>query len=187
MWCKRRPKRLGPSWVRPLTAFLLGSACALLSVAPATAATKAPEVGYLPASHVSTTSATIEVPVNPEGDETSYEIWLECQNAQGNNQNCEPLTVGAQRQQGVLPPGFESQTVTDAVTGLQPDYLYKYRVVATNSAGKEGYAGDGFVTCPSEGPCPSQPYLSGVSLWSRQRTRSTRSWRTRRQRSGGKG
>ncbi|HEY4812212.1 MAG TPA: PASTA domain-containing protein [Solirubrobacteraceae bacterium] len=55
--------------------------------------------------------------------------------------------------------------MTDVVTGLQPDYLYKYRVVAINLAGKEGLAGDGFVTCPSEGPCPSQPYLRGESLW----------------------
>jgi hypothetical protein len=108
--------------------------------------------------------ATIEVPINPEESETSWEIWLECQNAERSD-SCEPLTVGLQRQQGILPPGVESQTVTDAMTGLQPDYLYKYRVVATNSAGKEGLAGDGFVTCPSEGSCPSQPYLRGVSLW----------------------
>jgi hypothetical protein len=143
----------------PAAMLLLGvPACAL-------AATKAPEVGYSPASHVSTSGATIEVPINPEGGETSWEIWLECPNAQENNQNCEPLTVGSQRQQGVLSPGFESEIVTDAVNGLQPDHFYKYRVVATNSAGKEGYVGDGFVTCPSEGPCPSQPYLSGLSLW----------------------
>ncbi len=151
--------------MRMLTALVSTVVLVLVVAGRATAAATAPEVGYLPASHVNTTSATIEVPINPEGDETSYEIWLECQSAHENNQNCEPLTVGSQRQQGVLPASFESHTVTDAVSGLQPDYLYKYRVVATNSAGKEGYAGDGFVTCPSEGSCPSQPYLGGVSLW----------------------
>ena len=158
-------KRCRPRWGGHLAAFLLGSACAFLSVTPAMAATKAPEVGYLAASAVSTTGATIEVPINPEGGETSYEIYLECQNAEGNKQNCEPLTVSPQRQEGTLPASFEAQIVTDAVTGLQPGYLYGYRVVGTNSAGREGWVRDGFITCPSQGPCPSQPYLIGESLW----------------------
>jgi hypothetical protein len=126
----------------------------LIVAGRAMAATKAPGVGYLSASHVSTAGATIEVPIKPEGGETSWEIWLECQGVEPSSQ-CEPLTVGSQRQQGILSPGFESQTVTDAVTDLQPDYLYKYRVVAINSAGKEGRTG-------------------------RQRTRSARSWGMRR-------
>ena len=71
------------------------------------------------ASHVSTAGATIEAPINPEGGETSWEIWLEYQGVEPSSQ-CEPLTVGSQRQQGILSPGFESQTVTDAVTNLQP-------------------------------------------------------------------
>jgi hypothetical protein len=170
----RVPRRLiegGPCrglrrrWAPFLAVFLFSSASRFVSVMPAVAATKAPEVGYLAASHVGSTGATIEVPINPEGGETSYEISLECQNAQENNQDCEPLTVGSQSQQGVLLPGYEQQIVTDSVTGLQPGYLYRYGVTATNSAGKEGYVGDGFLTCPSQGPCPSQPYLMGEALW----------------------
>ncbi len=149
-----------------MVAFLLGSVCAFLSVPPAIAAAQVPEVGYLTASHVSTGGATIEASINPEGGETSYEIWLECQSSQESNQNCEPLTVGPQRLQGVFPAGLQPETVTDAVTGLQPGYLYKYGVIATNSAGREGYLGAGFLTCPSQGSCPSQPYLPGQSLWS---------------------
>jgi hypothetical protein len=151
--------------VWPSATLLLGLALAITCVAPAMAATQAPEVGYLPASQVSASGATIEVPINPDGGETSYEIWLECQSARESNQSCEPLTVGPQRQQGVISPGFGSQIVTDAVAGLQADYLYKYRVVAVNSAGKAGNVGDGFLTCPSQGSCPSQPYLEGESLW----------------------
>jgi hypothetical protein len=149
--------------VVPLVALCVVVGCALLPTV-ATAAAKAPEVGYLSASHVSTSGATIEVPINPEGGETSYEIWLECQSAQEGNQSCEPLTIGPQRQQGTLSASFEEQIVTDLVTGLQAGYLYKYRVVATNSVGREGYVGDGFLTCPSQGSCP-QPYLVGESLW----------------------
>jgi len=124
-----------------------------------------PEVGYRAASNVSTLGATIEVPINPEDAETSWEIFLECQNAQRDNQSCEPLTVGSQHQQGVLAPSMEAQTVTDTVTGLQPDYLYKYTVLASNAAGKAGYVGDGFITCPSQGSCPQQPFLEGLSWW----------------------
>jgi hypothetical protein len=161
----RETRRHAPHWLWSSAAFLLSLVSASLFVPSATAATGAPEVRYLAASDVSTTGATIEVPINPEGSETSYEIQLECQNAQENNQSCEPLTVGPQRQQGVLAPGFTPQIVTDVVTGLQPGYLYKYLALATNSAGRGGYVGDGLETCPSEGLCPSQPFLIGISWW----------------------
>jgi hypothetical protein len=151
-------------WSTPLV--LLGVAvCSASLPSVSLAVTKAPEVGYLPASNVSTTGATVEVPINPEGGETSYEISLECQSTKRSNQDCEPLTVGSQRQQGVLAPGFEQSIVTDPISGLQPNYLYKYRVIASNSDGREGYVGDGFLTCPSQGSCPSQPSLIGESLW----------------------
>lgn len=154
-----------PRWWWVLAAFLLGSAGSLSSVSPAMALAS-PEVGYEAASNVSTTSATIAVPINPEGGETRWEIWLECQGAQGGLQSgCGALTVGEQREEGVLAPGSEKEIVSDHVTGLQPDYLYRYDVIASNSAGREGYLGGGFVTCPSQGSCPSQPFLIGESLW----------------------
>jgi hypothetical protein len=158
-------------WGWSLAAFALDAGCALLFSAPASvAATATPEVGYRSASDVSTTGATIEVPINPEGGETSCEIWLECGSAQdgklqAGKLNCEPLTGDQQRAQGVLAAGLEPQVVTDKVTGLQPEYLYKYGVIATNSAGRAGYIGEGFLTCPSEGVCPYQPYLLGQALW----------------------
>lgn len=130
------------------------------------AATRAPEVGYLSASNVTMTGATIGASINPESGETAYEIWLECQSPPGSSQTCEPLTVDRQLRKGVLPAYPIPETVTAAVTGLQPGYLYDYRVVATNSAGREGIVGAGFITCPSQGSCPSQPYLPGESLWS---------------------
>jgi hypothetical protein len=154
-------------WSTPLVLLGVAVCCASLP-AVSLAATKAPEVGYLPASSVSTTGATIEVPIDPEGGETSYEIWLTCQSARESNQACGPLTVESQHQQGVLAAGFEQRTVTDPVTGLQPDYLYEYEVVASNSDGREGYIGDGFITCPPQKLgelCPRQPFLEGTSLW----------------------
>lgn len=151
-------------WVVLLAAVCVAICCALPPTV-AMAATKAPEVGYLAASHVSTSGATIEVPINPEGGETSYEIALECQSPGESSQSCEPLTVGPQRQQGVLSPSSEQQVVTDAVSGLQSGYLYKYDVIAANSVARAGYVGDGFITCPLQGPCPQQPFLEGLALW----------------------
>ncbi len=159
-WRSRR------GWTGFLAVFLFSSAGVFVWVMPAMAAPNLPEVGYRAASNVSSTGATIEVPINPEGAETSYEISLQCQSVREDNQDCEPLTVGSQSRQGVLLGGFEQQIVTDTVTGLQPSYLYQYSVIATNSAGREGYVGNGFITCPSQGLCPRQPYLEGAALWS---------------------
>lgn len=145
---------IGLAWV--LT-FCVGQA----SAAPS----ESPEVKIYGAKQVTKTSATIEVGINPEGSQTTYEIWLECQNAHEDSQTCEPLTVGEQLTKGVIAPGLELQTVTAAVEDLEPGYLYKYRAVATNSVGKAGWVGSGLVTCPSEGVCPMQPYLPGEELW----------------------
>lgn len=159
-----RPPRDGRRvWFMVVLALCTGPIC--VSVASASAASGAPEVGYLSASDVSTSGATIEVPINPEGSETGWEIWLECEEPLKGGQNCEPVTVGSQRKSGTLPARVGQEIVTDAVSGLQPGYLYKYRVVAANADGKAGNVGDGFLTCPAEGPCPSQPFLEGESLW----------------------
>jgi hypothetical protein len=143
---------------------LIVSACVLLFVAPASAATQPPEVQWEAASEVGTTAATAEASINPEGGEASYEIWLECEVQEGGRQ-CGSQVVDPQRRQGTLPAGSEPVIVTDALTGLQPGAFYKYRVVATNSAGRSGIVGAGFRTCPSTGPCFSQPYAPGDGLW----------------------
>jgi hypothetical protein len=133
--------------------------------APSVAASgELPAVAPRVASQVTKTSATIEAGINPEGSQTSYEISLECQNA-AQLDSCEPLTVAPQLQQGTIAAGVEEVIVTAPMIGLQPGYLYKYRVIATNAAGREGYVGSSFLTCPSSGPCGSQPTPGGESLW----------------------
>jgi hypothetical protein len=118
---------------------------------------------YLTIAHVSTTTATIEVEIDPEGSQTSYEILLECQSAEQDTSNCGPLSVDPQRVEGLLPAAFGRETVTDPVSGLQPGYLYKYGVIATNATGRGGFKGGGFLTCTGEG-C-FEPWLPGTPLW----------------------
>jgi hypothetical protein len=148
-------------------ALLLASVCVFLSVAPAMAATTVPEVRWEGASEVSPTGATAGAWVNPEGAETSYEIWLECREVPEGGGQCETLTADPQRRQGTLPPVSEPLLVTDAFTGLQPGSFYKYRVVATNSVGRSGIVGAGFETviCQPMSLCPAQPYAPGEPLW----------------------
>ncbi len=136
------------------------------SAAHAAAATSGiPEVTIYGASLVTKTSAAIEVGINPEGSQTTYAIWLECESADRDAPGCETSAADPQRQEGEIAAGSEVQRVTAPVDGLKPAYLYKYGVVATNSVGKAGYVGNGLLTCPSEGPCPAQPWLEGDELW----------------------
>jgi hypothetical protein len=130
---------------------------------PATAGAAEPEVTYLTIVHVSMTTATIEVEIDPGGSQTSYEILLECQSAEQSTSNCGPLTVDPQRREGLLPATVGRETVSDPVSGLQPGYLYKYGVIATNAAGRGGFKGGGFLTCTGEG-C-FEPWLPGTPLW----------------------
>jgi hypothetical protein len=152
-----------------LLSILLGSlaAAAMFSAPQASAAASAvPQVEIRMAAPVDKTSATIEAAINPEGGETGYEIFLECQNAAQVKNPCEPLTVSQQRQVGVIGPGSEAHIVTAPVSGLQPGYLYEFAVIASNSAGREGYVSNGLLTCPATGACPAQPWLGGTALWS---------------------
>jgi hypothetical protein len=138
------------------------------------AASVVPQVELRGASQVTKTSATIEAVINPEGGATSYEFFLECQGASPASRVCEePLMIDSQRQMGVIPAGVEAHTVTASVIGLHPGYLYDYSVIASNSVGREGYAGNGLVTCPATGACPPQPWLPGVALWGGE---SDRKW-----------
>jgi hypothetical protein len=143
---------------------LLASITALVAVAPAQAAAGVPEVAYQSATQVSTTGATLEATIDPDGSATSFEIFLECQSPEAGG-SCGPLTTGPQREEGTLPAGSSPETVIHILAGLQPDYQYRYSVIATNASGREGFVGGGFVTCPSQGPCPGQPWMPGESLW----------------------
>lgn len=160
-----RSHRLRAAWVLPVLLIAVAGEAAFGVAQSSAAASSVPQVGYRSASQVTKTSATIETVIDPEGGETTYEIFLECQEAPQATSACEPLTVSPQLQHGSLPAGFEAHTVTATVSGLQPGYLYKYSVIASNSAGREGWVGNGLITCPATGECPAQPSLEGEGLW----------------------
>lgn len=128
---------------------------------PASASAAVPGVTTMVATGVTSSGARVEAAIDPEGSQTSYEIWLECQ---GGSPTCE--APGApQRQVGVLGSPTGQQTVSAEFSGLQAASYYRYGVIATNSSGREGWTGVSFRTCPSSGPCPMQPAPGGEQLW----------------------
>jgi hypothetical protein len=81
----RRTARLLPVCLIGLAGIL--TLCAGQALA---APSGSPEVKLDVAKQVTKTTATIEVAINPEGSQTTFEIWLECQSAERLSNACEP-------------------------------------------------------------------------------------------------
>jgi hypothetical protein len=96
-----------------------------------------PAIGHVIATEVAEHEVKVEVPINPGGLETAYEIWLVQQQADpkgGPTNDGEPPTGGPQTQTGRIAAGFGYQTVSATLTDLQWGYTYNGVVVARNSA-----------------------------------------------------
>jgi hypothetical protein len=142
------------------------SSLALVLGAAAPAADAAvPEVTYMLPTGLTQTSVTLQAEVNPEGAETSWEIYLECQGpSEGQQYPCGAVAGGPQRHEGRIAAGAGPELVHATVTGLSPGYFYKYSILATNSSGTEGWVGSQFFACPSTGPCGGG-FWKGQAYW----------------------
>jgi hypothetical protein len=102
------------------------------------------------------TSGMLQAKINPEGSETAWEIALECgRSSPAESSPCESLSGDSQKHEGRIAAGAPAEVVHAEVDGLQPGYVYKYRVLAWNSLGKEGWVGMEFGTCLAHGGCPT--------------------------------
>jgi hypothetical protein len=109
-----------------------------LSAAPALAAAP-PTIEGESVSNVTEHEATLEARIDPEGLETTYEIWVaeqvECQA----DESC-PIEFGEISQwparRGQISAGDSNQVVSADLTHLEKESSYSFWVVATNSAGK---------------------------------------------------
>jgi hypothetical protein len=109
------------------------------------------------ASNITSTDATLEAKIDPEGLATTYEFYLEAPSCANDKRvgACE-ASGGIPIAKGSIPAGSIAQTVSVdvAATGhsLSPNTIEGYRVVARNSAGTS-YGGEKtFVTLPSSPP-----------------------------------
>jgi hypothetical protein len=91
----------------------------------------APAVATQPASGVTPQAATLNGVLRPEGLQFTvceFEYGLATSKAFEASVPCEPAA-------GTIPPDFGPHSVTAAVTNLQANAKYRFRLVATNSAG----------------------------------------------------
>jgi hypothetical protein len=116
------------------------------------------------ATNITSTDATLEAKIDPEGLATTYEVYLEAPSCQNDKQfgACE-AGGGVPIAKGSVPADSTGQTVSVdvAATGhiLTPDTIEGYRVVASNSAGTRYGGGKTFVTLQG-----SLPVIESVSL-----------------------
>ncbi len=108
------------------------------------------------ASNVTSTDATLEAQIDPQGLETTYEFYLEAPSCQSFGPGYCEASGGTPIASGTIPAGSSAQTVSvdlvNARGDLSPSTIYGYRVVATSSAG-EGFGGEKtFTTPPATAP-----------------------------------
>jgi hypothetical protein len=168
-WLELSAKSL-PRRAAALVGCLCGVALARSAIAPAAgaAAPTRPEVKFEQGKDPTETSITLEANVDPEGAETNWEIYLECQAPPGSSLRslpCEAATGGPQKHQGTIGAGAATELVQANLTGLRPGYTYSYSVIASNSAGKEGFVGSEFITCKAGNTCPSEDGVAGLPYW----------------------
>jgi hypothetical protein len=139
----------GPSRV---VAFLIGVLVASLAASAwAGGPGKKPTVSGLSVSDVTPSSAVLKGTVMPEGNLTTYQFEYGTTAAYG--QHTDEASAGA---------GDSAQPVSVPVEGLQPETVYHYRLVATNSGGTSYTADKTFFTLalpPGEDPPGEEPGL----------------------------
>jgi DNA-binding beta-propeller fold protein YncE len=110
-----------------------------------------PTVSTGQASGVTETSATLEGTVNPEGEPvTSCDFEYGTSSAYGQTVSCAQTLAE-------IGSGIAAKPVSAAISGLQPNTVYHYRLAATGAGGTEHGEDQTFTT-------PSPPIVDGESV-----------------------
>jgi hypothetical protein len=121
---------------------------------PAAAAPGAPLVATGLAAQVTTSGATLQATVNPQGQPTTYHFNYGPTNAYGSAAPAPDAQAGS---------GTSAQNVQQPITGLQPGTTYHFQIVATNASGTVNGADEVFTTPPSQAsytlPPPLPPHV----------------------------
>jgi hypothetical protein len=113
-----------------------------------------PAVDSDAASAVDETSATLAGSVNPRAQEATYSFEYGLTDGYGQSVPIAPASAG---------DGVGPVDVTEALTGLEPDTVYHYRLAATNAVGTSVSADRTFKTA-AEPPSPPVPASAAVQL-----------------------
>jgi hypothetical protein len=121
-----------------------------------------PMIENVSAKSITSKRATLEATINPGGLETTYEFqatYAACQGPPGAS-GCEVI-VDARWGGGTIPAGSSGQIVTAVPTQLTPQYVYDYRLVASNSEGEEQSTEKKFTALPA--PIIASESTAGVT------------------------
>jgi hypothetical protein len=110
----------------------------------------APVVVTSPAGNVAITTATLNGTVDPEGQTTTYRFEYGTTTAYGQSST-----------EGPAGNGSTALSVSRNITGLEPDTLYHYRLVASNAGGTTNGNDLTFTTAPDDGVAPFTVRLEG--------------------------
>ena len=110
-----------------------------------------PSVGESHVNHVTTDSARVVLAVNPNGAATSFHVEIGPDTNYGTSFPVPDASPPELHSEITL---LSSQTVTQEVSGLEPQLTYHYRIVATNSSGTTNGPDHTFTTfaAPSNDP-----------------------------------
>ncbi len=136
---------------RPAVVALLALAAALLGAAPARAA--APTLGAVTATDIQGVSALLVGTVNPQGLATTYHFqYVDDAGFAGSGFAAAAVTPAA-----AAGDGGEARPARAAISGLRPDTVYHYRLLASNASGTTTGSADTFTTSHGFG------FLSGAA------------------------
>jgi hypothetical protein len=132
---------------KPVSAFVCACCVLVLGLVVTTgeaSALSAPIVHEF-ASDVNRSTAKIEALINPAGEDTTYRFEYGPDSSYGTSFPVPDADIGSRD---------EEVSVSDMLTGLQPDFTYHYRVVASNASGTTEGEDRTFKTFPAAMPSP---------------------------------
>jgi len=114
-----------------------------------------PLISQTLASPVGSTRATLTAAITPDYSTTRYHFEYGTTESFGSDAPAFDRDIGS---------GSEPVLVQEPISGLTPNTTYFFRVVATNSAGRQDGPPHTFTTLPTEGLCPNEQLRSESSV-----------------------
>jgi hypothetical protein len=125
----------------------------------------APKVESESVSHITSTDATLETQINPEGRKTTYEFYLEAPSCLARGFGACEASGGVPIFEGTIPAGSVGRSVSVDIAGawyghnLLANTLYGYRVLARSASGSRSGREETFRTSPG-----LPPVIDSVSI-----------------------
>jgi hypothetical protein len=158
-------KRMRALWLAGVFCAIAAAGLANVEASASASEAQRPKIVDAQAKDMTEHGATLVLQIDPQGSETAYEVWLECERAVSEAGPCEPPLGGPHAQVGQIAADPGVKEVAVEMASLPPNRAYIYRVAAANASGRvEEPFQLQFETVPL-GACRSEcPYRASISL-----------------------